>query len=109
MKKALALAALISASAIGGAYAQDYGTTTPTPSTANVTVVYITDTNSDDSAVPAIPPTLRLPNAEAAQAAQVQIQSDPTLLAALEEKNVELGNVAGIQTAADGSKIVYVR
>jgi len=109
MKKTLALAALISASAIGGAYAQDFEPTNAIPSPVNVSVVYITDTNSDDSAVPAIPPTLRMPNAEAAQAAQEQIQSDPALLAALEEKNVELENVAGIQTAADGSKIVYVR
>ncbi|MGK6312108.1 hypothetical protein [Neorhizobium sp. DT-125] len=109
MKKALALAALISASALGGAYAQDLGPTAPTPSPANVSVVYITETNDSESSNPQVPLTLRTPNADAAQAAQVQIQSDPALMAALEQKNVELQNVAGIETAADGGKIVYVR
>jgi hypothetical protein len=109
MKKALALAGMIAVSSIGSAFAQDVGATAPVPSTDQVTVVRIDETDGSSSSTKNIPPTLMTPNSEAAQAAQEQIQSDPNLLAALTEKNVQLQNVAGIETAADGGKIVYVR
>ncbi|WP_105415669.1 hypothetical protein [Neorhizobium sp. T25_27] len=109
MKKAIALATLISASSIGGVYAQDLAPTTPAPSPSDVTVVYITEATDSESSNDKIPPALMTPNPQAAEAAQEQIQTDSNLMAALEEKNVQLQNVAGIETAANGGKIVYVR
>ncbi|WP_117192515.1 hypothetical protein [Rhizobium terrae] len=109
MKKAIVFASMISVAGIGGAFAQDLGPTAPAPSVDKVTVVHIDQTDETRSSTNKVPPTLTVPNSQAAQAAQDAIQSDPKLLAALAAKNVELQNVAGIETAADGGKIVYVR
>ncbi|MGI2031766.1 hypothetical protein ACRQ1B_05165 [Rhizobium panacihumi] len=109
MKKAIALATLISASAFAvGASAQTYGTDMPAASTEGVTVVNVTNDPSTGNGS-RLPLNLTNPGPELIQDAQAQLQSDPALVDALAMKNVQLANVVHIQTAANGGKIVYVR
>lgn len=109
MKKAIALAALISASAFAaGASAQTLGTEMPASSTADVTVVNVTNDPSSDNGS-RLPQGLGDPSPDVIQNAQAELQSDPGLVDALAAKNVELSNVVAIQTAANGGKIVYIR
>jgi len=72
----------------------------------NVNIVYLSADPSadDDNPEPATPLS-----AETERQAQAEIQADPELRATLEQQNVQLNNVVGIETAGDGSKIVYVK
>ena len=108
MKKAIALAALLSASTFAGAYAQDTGVTAPAPSSMDVTVVNVTNDPSADNGS-RLPQTISNPTPDVIQAAQAQVSSDPALQSALKEQNVELQNVVAIETAANGGKTVYIR
>lgn len=109
MKKAIALAALISASAFAaGASAQTMDTQMPAASTAGVTVVNVTNDPSSGSGS-RVPEGLSNPSPDVIQDAQAELQSDPGLVDALTMQNVELANVVAIETAANGGKIVYIR
>ncbi len=109
MKKAIALAALISASAFAaGASAQTMDTQMPAASTAGVTVVNVTNDPSSGSGS-RVPEGLSNPSPDVIQNAQAELQSDPSLADALTMQNVELANVIAIETAANGGKIVYIR
>jgi len=109
MKKAIALAALISASAFAaGASAQTMDTQMPAASTAGVTVVNVTNDPSSGSGS-RVPEGLSNPSPDVIQNAQAELQSDPGLVDALAMQNVELANVIAIQTAANGGKVVYIR
>ncbi len=109
MKKAIALAALISASAFAaGASAQTMDTQMPAASTAGVTVVNVTNDPSSGSGS-RVPEGLSNPSPDVIQNAQAELQSDPGLVDALTMQNVELANVVAIETAANGGKIVYIR
>ena len=77
--------------------------TTLTPAQVNVVLVN-SDLTRDNKTQP-LPPL----NAETEQQAQAEIEANPSLKSILEGQNVELKNVVGIQTAADGGKIVYVK
>ncbi|MGE7368238.1 hypothetical protein ACQKKX_04095 [Neorhizobium sp. NPDC001467] len=109
MKKAIALATLISASVFAaGASAQTYGAAAPVVSAEEVTVVNVTNDPSTGNGS-RLPMNLTNPGPELIQDAQAQLQSDPALVDALAMKNVQLSNVVHIQTAANGGKVVYVR
>ncbi|MEV4606103.1 hypothetical protein MRBLMR1_001041 [Neorhizobium sp. LMR1-1-1.1] len=109
MKKAIALAALISASAFAaGASAQTMDMQVPTASTAGVTVVNVTNDPSSGNGS-RLPQSVSNPSPDVIQNAQAELQSDPGLADALTMQNVELANVIAIQTAADGGKVVYIR
>lgn len=109
----ITLAAMLSVSAFGGvAFAQAAATTTmATPMMADsVSIVYLKDTgNSSDNANANIPETVTKASPETTQAAQTEIAADAALRAHLESEKVQLANVVAIVTAADGSKVVYVR
>lgn len=109
MNKAIALAALISASAfVVGASAQTMDTQMPAASTAGVTVVNVTNDPSSGSGS-RLPEGISNPSPDVIQNAQTELQSDPSLADALTMQNVELANVIAIETAANGGKIVYIR
>ncbi len=109
MKKAIALAALISASAFAtGVSAQTYSSEMPVTSAVDVTVVNVTNDPGSGSGS-RVPITLTNPGPELIEDARAQLESDPALVDALAMKNVQLANVVHIQTAANGGKIVYVR
>jgi len=107
MNKAFALAVLMSAATMGSAYARDMGTAARPDS--GVSIVY-TNPEADDSArILDVPEIFIHPSASMTQAAQNEIRTDSGLHQALVSQNVELNNVVAIQTAADGSRTVYVR
>lgn len=105
----LALAATLSVMSMGSyAAAQTTGSITPMADDM-VTIVDVgslTNSNTDSSSIPA---TYRNPSPQSISNAQEEIMNDPALLAMLEAKNVQIENVIGIQTAANGGKIVYLR
>lgn len=102
----LALAALLTASSLGGvAVAQ-----TAAPMAAeSVTVVRIDslDTDSDRQEFERL--NLIATDATRLQQAQAEISADPVLMSQLSTSNVQLQNVVEVKTAANGGKIVYVR
>ncbi len=109
MKKAIALAALISASALAAsASAQTYRSEMPVSSTVDVTVVNVTNDPSTGQGS-RLPLNLTNPGPELIEDARAQLEADPALVDALAMKNVQLANVVHIQTAANGGKIVYIR
>ncbi|WP_426131313.1 hypothetical protein [Pararhizobium sp. PWRC1-1] len=110
MKKVLtlALAAAISATTLSGvAYAQTATTTTMTDDM--VTIIVVDQKSDDASKTQQIPESVRAATPEAMIKAQTEIQTDAALMAILQQKNVQLENVIGIQTAANGGKVVYVK
>ncbi|MFB9951805.1 hypothetical protein ACFFP0_23395 [Rhizobium puerariae] len=108
MNKAFALAVLMSAATMGSAYAREMGGMA-TPLQGDVRIVY-TDPEADDSArFLSIPDTFAHPSEATVRAAQNEVRTDSGLRRTLVGQNVELNNVVGIDTAADGSRIVYVR
>lgn len=109
MKKAIALAGLISASAFAaGASAQTMDTQMTAASTSGVTVVNVTNDPSSGNGS-RLPQSVSNPSPDVIQNAQAELQSDPALVDALASQNVELSNVIAIQTAANGGKVVYIR
>ena len=112
MNKALTLvlAAALSTAPLGGiAFAQTTSSTTTTMADDMVNVVNITGESDSDDATTQIPEEFRNPTSDLTAQAQAEIQADPALMTALEDKNVEIQNVVAIDTAANGGKIVYVK
>ncbi|HTO30186.1 MAG TPA: hypothetical protein VL202_03240 [Pararhizobium sp.] len=105
----IALAAALSATSLGGyAYAQTTGSVTPMADDM-VTIVNVGEETNAATDTSSIPATYRNPSPETITKAQAEIQNDPGLMATLQAKNVILENVIGIQTAANGGKIVYLK
>ncbi|MGK6312107.1 hypothetical protein [Neorhizobium sp. DT-125] len=107
MNKAFALAVLMSAATMGSAYAREMGT--PVKPATDVAIVYTDPETADAARRLDIPDTIVHPSRSMIQKAQAEIRQDPALHAALVRQDVELNNVVAIDTAADGSRIVYVR
>lgn len=108
MNKAFALATLMSLATMGSAYARETGSMA-TSAQNDVRIVY-TDPDADDSArFLSIPDTFAHPDRSTIKAAQNEVRTDSRLRQTLVGQNVELNNVVGIEKAADGSRIVYVR
>ncbi|TPP11444.1 hypothetical protein [Rhizobium glycinendophyticum] len=112
----LALAGAMSiAPATGAALAQattpmvDSTTTGSTTMTEGLTIVQMSSLN-DESTREKFTKIERLSKSETAMAeAQAELQNDPTLVAALDAKNVQLTNVVLVETAANGGKVVYIK
>lgn len=106
----LVLATVLSTATIGGfTYAQTTGSTTPMMTDDMVTIINIAEQGSEDDASKQIPAEFQNATPEAMSKAQAELQQDAALMAILQEKNVQLTNVVGVQTAANGGKIVYVK
>ncbi|WEZ82982.1 hypothetical protein P6U16_18900 [Rhizobium sp. 32-5/1] len=114
MKKALtfALAAALSATSLTGfAYAQTTSSTTTmaAPLTEDMVSVIVVSEPQPDDGQTEVSETYKNPSPETIASAQTEIQADPALMDILVKKNVQLENVVGIQTAASGGKVVYVK
>jgi hypothetical protein len=94
----LAFAIALSSISLGFAHADDM-----------VTIVNVGEETNAATDTSSIPATYRNPSLESIAKAQAEIQNDPALMATLTAKNVILENVIGIQTAANGGKIVYLK
>lgn len=106
----LALAATLSAASLGGfAHAQTTSSTMPMMADDMLTIVNVGEETNASTDTSSIPATYRNPSPETISKAQMEIQNDPSLMAALEAKNVQLENVIGIQTAANGGKVIYTK
>ncbi|AYD05106.1 hypothetical protein [Neorhizobium sp. NCHU2750] len=107
MKKVLALAAVMSAFAVG-AYAQDTSVTAPAPSSADVSVVNVSNPPASGGGST---PRDKYMNAtpDMMQAAQAQIHSEPALQAAIKDKNIQVENVVAVETTGTGGKIIYIK
>jgi hypothetical protein len=106
----LILATVLSAAPIGGlAYAQTTGSTTPMMTDEMVTIINVAQQGSEDDTAAQIPAEFQNATPEAMSKAQAELQQDAALMAILQKKNVQLTNVVGVQTAANGGKIVYVK
>jgi hypothetical protein len=66
-------------------------------------------TKSGDRGGDRAPAIYRDPSAETRARAQAEIASNPVIKASLERRNIRPHNVLAIQTALDGSKIIYAR
>ncbi|MBP1844990.1 hypothetical protein J2046_003257 [Rhizobium petrolearium] len=109
MNKAFALAVLMSVATMGSAYAREMGSMAVPAGNNDVQIIY-TDPGADDSArFLSIPDTFAHPDQSTVKAAQNEVRTDSRLRQTLVSQNVELNNVVGIEKAADGSRIVYVR
>ena len=103
----IVFATAISAMSMGGYAAAQ--TAAPMVADDMLTIVNVgseTNASTDTSSIPA---TYRNPSPESITKAQTEIQNDPALMASLVAKNVQLENVIGIQTAANGGKVVYTK
>lgn len=107
----LILATVLSAAPIGGlAYAQTTGSTTPMMTDDMVTIINVAQQQgSEDDTSKQIPPEFQNATPESMSKAQAELQQDAALMAILQKKNVQLTNVVGVQAAANGGKIVYVK
>jgi hypothetical protein len=107
----LVLAAALSATTIGGfTYAQTTGSTTPMMTDDMVTIINVAQQQgSEDDTSKQIPPEFQNATPESMSKAQAELQQDAALMAILQKKNVQLTNVVGVQAAANGGKIVYVK
>lgn len=70
-----------------------------------VNVVFVEQADASKDSGKELPPL----NHATQQHAKSEIDGNADLKAILEKQNVELNNVVGIETAADGGKIVYVK
>ncbi|MGB3878890.1 MAG: hypothetical protein WA980_23800 [Shinella zoogloeoides] len=111
----IALASLLAVSTVAGvAYAQQGmdadRMTTGSIGTDNVSVVQMSTLEMDQSQRGEFDRlSHRMNDPASVERVQAELQSNPDLTALLASKNVQLNNVVEIKTAADGSKIVYVR
>jgi hypothetical protein len=108
MKKAITItvAALLSVAPVGSyAMAQTAAMTDDM-----VTIVNVEQSGTDnDNSVKQIPAEMKSATPEAMKMAQDEVAKDAALMAILQKKNVTMSNVVGVQTAANGGKIVYVK
>jgi hypothetical protein len=101
----IALAGMLAMSSLGGtAFAQT------AMADDGVSIVYMStlESNDGDTAEFKRLKAQANDNGQVAEA-QAEVTADPQLVAALEEKSIELMNVVDVDTAANGGKIVYVR
>ena len=114
----LALAAAMSVTALSGAAVaqttNSTNTTTSTPlrggdATEGFTIVYFDDLNNDTDRQQYTRLEQIMADDAAMAKAQADIAANPAIVAELQERSIELQNVIDVQTAADGSMIVYVR
>jgi hypothetical protein len=76
------------------------------PSEPGIAVVMVKTGDRGGDRAPII---FREPSAETRARAKAEIASNPVIKASLERRNIRPHNVLAIQTALDGSKIIYAR
>lgn len=75
-----------------------------------VTVVRISEANKpSDSNSPQVPAAYRNASSDTMMKAQEMVKADSKLMMALEKQSVQMQNVVGVETAANGGKVVYVK
>src|SRR3546814_20439606 len=103
----LALAAALSTAPLGGiAIAQTTSSTTTALADDMVSIVNITEASDSDDATTQIPEEPRNPTSDVTAQAQAEIQADPALMTALEDKTVELQNVVSSEERRVGNECV---
>ncbi|KQS96825.1 hypothetical protein ASG42_28475 [Rhizobium sp. Leaf391] len=108
----LALAATLSALPVAATsvFAQTATATAPMMADDMVTIVNVEQSGTDnDNSQKQIPAQFQSATPAAMKMAQDELSKDMALVAVLQKKNVTLTNVVGVQTAANGGKIVYVK
>lgn len=107
---ALTLAAAMSAASIGSvAIAQTTNATTPMMKDDMVTVVMIKEDSNSNAATKPVPEQFLKPTSEAMMKAQADAKADAKIMAALQKDNISIDKVVGIETAANGGKVVYAK
>lgn len=102
----IALAAMLATSTLGGVSIAQ----TMEPMTDDgVSIVRIDSLNSDDTRGEYDSLKLKATDMTGVQEAQAEVESDPALVNALAEQNLQLAYVIDVVTAANGGKIVYVQ
>ncbi|WP_455270849.1 hypothetical protein [Rhizobium herbae] len=76
------------------------------PSEPGIAVIMMKTGDRGGDRAPAI---FRDPSAATRARAQAEIAANPVIKASLERRNIRPHNVLAIQTALDGSKIIYAR
>jgi len=105
MNKAFALAVLMSAAAMGTAYARPM----PVMPEKNVNVIYTDPDERHSDRLLGVPESTIDPTQSEIRHAQAEVRHDPALRAALLKDNVELNNVTGVTSDNAGGTNVYVR
>jgi hypothetical protein len=106
----LAIAAVMSAASIGTtAFAQAPAASSPIVADDMVTVVLVSEANKSSDATTQVPDMYRKPSSDTVSKAQSMLKKDAALMKNLEGKKVQTENVVGIETAANGGKVVYVK
>lgn len=110
MRKTIPLtfaAAALALSAVPSAATETLGTILfGHPSEPGIAVIMMPASDHDDERASAI---YRDPSPETRARAQAEIASNAVIRASLERRNIRPHNVLAIQTALDGSKIIYAR
>lgn len=105
MKTAFAIVFAASSIISGAAYAKDR---IPTGPDTNFSIVYTNPGMSREDRL-TVPAEYIEPTPAIAEKAQAQLKQEPSLAAGLRTDHINLNDVVAIDTAGDGSKIVYVR
>jgi hypothetical protein len=110
MNKAVALTIAAIFCSMPGATVAFAQTATVAMTDDMVTIVNVEQSGTDnDNSLKQIPAEIKSATPEAMTNAQAEVQKDAALMAILQKKNVTVTNVVGMQTAANGGKIIYVK
>lgn len=99
----IALAGMLATSSLAGV------ATAQTATADNVTVIRIDSLNKDETKQDFARLSLIAQDPTQMQQAQAMVTQDPKLSTELQSENVQMNNIVSVETAADGSKIVYVK
>ena len=102
----IAFAGLLAASAFGTVASADMATMYKSD---NVSVVRIDSLNSDETKQDYTRLKLEASDPAQMKAAQDTVAADAALAQELSSQNVQFNNIVSVDTAADGSKLVYLR
>lgn len=102
----IAFAGLLAASALGTAASAEM---VPMYKSDNVSVIRIDSLNSDQTKQDYTRLKLEANDPAQMKAAQDEVAADAALAQELSSQNVQFENIVDVDTAADGSKIVYIR
>ncbi|MBP1852311.1 hypothetical protein [Rhizobium halophytocola] len=102
----IAFAGMLAASALGTAASAQMA---PMYKSDNVSVIRIDSLNTDTSKQDYARLKLEATDETQTQAAQAEVAADAALATELKDNNVQMENIVDVDTAADGSKIVYIR
>jgi len=111
MKNVLALTmiAAMSAATLGApAFAQNAAPAVMAQDSM-VNIVLIKANSESSMAQTPVPEQYLNASEEMMMKAQAEVKADPALMAELEKQSVQMNNIVGVETAANGGKTVYVK